>query len=163
MLRALADLDPNEGEVAAGNVERGSMAAPQWRRMVGFVPAESGWWSDIVGDHFADRQGAAEIIERLGLPAEALDWQVSRLSTGERHRLALLRALIIEPGVLLLDEPTAALDETATGNIEKLLRERMTLGTAIVLVTHDVAQVKRIADFVMQVKEGRAGAPEPVK
>ena len=51
-LRAIADLDPSNGEVTLDGAARSAMAAPDWRRKVALVPAESGWWADIVGEHF---------------------------------------------------------------------------------------------------------------
>ncbi|MGI9462434.1 MAG: ABC transporter ATP-binding protein [Aestuariivirgaceae bacterium] len=163
LLRAIADLDPNNGVVHAGDRERREVPAPQWRRQVGFVPAESGWWADNVGDHFAEPDLAKPIIDQLGLPQEALDWQVARLSTGERHRLALARTLALKPDILLLDEPTAALDKDATAKAEEIIRTQMEHGVSIVLVTHEAGQVRRMADAVLTIKDGRAGAPEPVK
>ena len=53
-LRALADLDPSEGDVFLNDVNRNDIDAPQWRRQVGWLPAESAWWADEVGDHFRD-------------------------------------------------------------------------------------------------------------
>src|ERR1019366_6852366 len=52
-LRMIADLDPNEGEVFLDGVARSTMTAPAWRRQVVYVPAESGWWTDHIIDHFA--------------------------------------------------------------------------------------------------------------
>lgn len=108
LLRAIADLDPNTGEVRLEGASRDSMSAPLWRRQVRFVPAESAWWADRVGDHFRTPKKTAKSAIEIGLPAESLDWEVARLSTGEKQRLGLLRAIEDDPPVLLLDEPTAA-------------------------------------------------------
>ena len=84
-----------------------------------------------------------------------MNWQVARLSTGEKHRLALLRALEQEPEVLLLDEPTTMLDAGTTERVEALLKARMMQGLSIVMVTHDPAQPERIAGRVMWLEDGR--------
>ncbi|MDR3417561.1 MAG: ATP-binding cassette domain-containing protein, partial [Nevskia sp.] len=104
-LRMIADLDPNEGEVWLDGKPRSGFAAPAWRRQVVYVPAESGWWADAIAAHFRkDQLGQAQALaERLGLPAGILGEQVSRLSTGERQRLSLIRALTAASPVLLLD------------------------------------------------------------
>ncbi|MDH3346207.1 MAG: ATP-binding cassette domain-containing protein, partial [Kiritimatiellaceae bacterium] len=52
LLRALADLDPAEGAIYLDGAERAEMAAPAWRRQVGWLPAEASWWADRVGEHF---------------------------------------------------------------------------------------------------------------
>lgn len=145
-LRAIVDLDPNEGRVSLGGVERASIPAYEWRRKVSFVPAESGWWADSVGEHFKYPEKAAEIFKALGLPKDVLSWQVNRLSTGERQRLSIARALSLTPEILLLDEPTAALDPQAAGLVEVLMRQKLTAGTSIIFVTHDADQAQRMAD-----------------
>jgi len=162
LLRAIADLDPNDGSVRLNGDVRESEPAPAWRKRVGLIPAESGWWTDTVGEHFSHPDRAPHILERLGMPTDALSWQVLRLSTGERHRLAIARALLLEPQVLLLDEPTAALDKQAARKVEAVLRQQMKAGTTIVLVTHDPAQVKRLAHSQLVLKAGQASAQEPV-
>lgn len=148
----LADLDPNEGEVLLDGVSRARMTAPAWRRKVVYVAADSGWWRDAVADHFPDLRAARALAGRLALKAELIDGPVLRLSTGERQRLALIRALLLGSPVLLLDEPTSALDEDLTACVEIVLRERLALGTVIVMVTHDPAQAMRLAQrhFVMR-------------
>jgi ABC-type lipoprotein export system ATPase subunit len=80
---------------------------------------------------------------------------VARLSTGERQRLALLRALGPENRVLLLDEPTSGLDSDSTELVEALLRRRMANGTAILLVTHDPKQAQRMASHHYELEDGR--------
>ena len=113
-LRAIADLDANEGDVALNGVTRNTMPADAWRRHVALVPAESGWWADIVGEHFIAAPPDMGLMEALGLATEALTWTVARLSSGEKHRLAILRALSLRPKALLLVEPSASLDESST-------------------------------------------------
>jgi ABC-type iron transport system FetAB ATPase subunit len=145
-LRMIADLDPNEGEVWLGKAARSSMSPTRWRRNVVFVAAQPGWWADSVTAHFPPEcQAKAKAASgRLGLAANLFDAEVARLSTGEKQRFALVRALVRNPPVLLLDEPTAALDERAVQLVEELLRERMAAGTSIVLVTHDPDQSQRL-------------------
>lgn len=154
LLRAIADLDPNRGEVRLDGRLRGAMLAPRWRRQVTYVWPDAGWWADRVGDHVADGKAAAELLPDLGLPADALDWPVARASTGERQRLALVRALVQQPRVLLLDEPTGALDPEATERVEAVLRGRLAGGTGIILVTHDAGQAARLARRRMRVEGG---------
>jgi len=142
-LRAVADLDPNDGAVRLNGQSRNAMAAPQWRRRVVYVPAESGWWADHVGGHFDDRDAATGLLHRLQLPSDCLDWPVARLSTGERQRLALARAMVLAPKVLLLDEPTSGLDFETTLRVEAVLHEKLADGAAILFVSHDREQAER--------------------
>ena len=155
LLRAIADLDPNDGDVALNGVTRNSMPANAWRRQVALVPAESGWWADIVGEHFIAAPPDMGLLDALGLAAEALTWTVARLSSGEKHRLAILRALSLRPRALLLDEPSASLDETSTERLEAVLADQRAAGVPIVLVTHDAAQAERLAGRVITMAGGR--------
>lgn len=160
LLRMIADLDPNEGQVRLDGRDRAQFPATEWRRNVVYVAADSGWWADDVRAHFraADR-GAVEILaERLGLKKELLDGSVARLSTGEKQRLALARALLLMPRVLLLDEPTSALDEQSTERFEVILRERMAQGLSLVLVTHDGRQAQRLAHHHYRMSAGKLEA-----
>lgn len=81
----------------------------------------------------------------LAPPAGLLDAEVARLSTGERQRLALLRSLSREPVVLLLDEPTAALDGASALAMEALLQSRVRDGLSILWVTHSTEQAARVS------------------
>ena len=145
-LRMIADLDPNDGEVRLDGEERRGMPAPAWRRKAPYVAAESGWWLPTAAEHFPPehRAAAAVLAERLGVGKEPFGGEVRLLSTGERQRLALMRALVLDPPVLLLDEPTGPLDPETTGKVEDVLRERLRGGASIVLVSHDPTQAGRL-------------------
>lgn len=143
-LRAVADLDPHDGTVGLDGADRLAAPASEWRRRVAYLAAESGWWTDNTGAHFADTKAAAALLPELGLAGDALEWPVARLSTGERQRLALIRLLIGAPRVMLLDEPTSALDDTATRAVEALIRRRLADGTSALVVSHDSGQAERL-------------------
>ena len=155
LLRAIADLDPNEGLVCLDGRDRSTIAGPEWRRLVGCVPAEPGWWADTVGEHFSGWTAALAVVRDLGFPKEAKAWPITRLSTGERLRLALIRALMVRPKVLLLDEPTAALDPASVASVESLIAARVQAGLAVLWVTHDAEQAKRIAHRLLAVSDGQ--------
>jgi putative ABC transport system ATP-binding protein len=160
-LRMISDLDPNQGKVWLNGTERGSLPAPQWRSQATYVAAESGWWADKVIDHFTafSRSEVAALAGRLGLRGDLLDAPVAQLSTGEKQRLSLMRALLRAPPVLLLDEPTGPLDEESVVRVEALLRERMATGTSILLVTHDPDQAERLGNQRYRMVAGRLETP----
>ncbi len=154
-LRMIADLDPSSGEVFLDGVLRGSMQAPVWRRQVVYNQAEPGWWADDVAAHFPDLAKARASAGRLAVAPELLDGPVLRLSTGERQRLGLIRALLLDPPVLLLDEPTGALDTDNAALVEALLRERLAAGTSILMVTHSEAQADRMGNRRFRMSDRR--------
>ena len=155
LLRMVADLDPHEGDALLDGAACSGMPASQWRRMVTYVAAESGWWDERVDAHFLPGTDFAALFPSVGVPAEAGAWPVARLSTGERQRLALLRALTPQNRVLLLDEPTSGLDAENTERVEQLLRNRLSTGIAILLVTHNLEQAARIATRHLLVRDGQ--------
>lgn len=153
LLRSVADLDPHGGEAWLGDVACQSVSAPEWRRMVGFLPAESAWWDDVVAAHY---QAPDKVpFEKLGFASEVSDWPVSRLSTGERQRLALLRLLENEPSALLLDEPTANLDAASVELVIELIDDyRRDHDAPVIWVSHDEALPLRLGGrkFVLEHK-----------
>jgi tungstate transport system ATP-binding protein len=100
------------------------------------------------------RARADEALARAGL--EHLARTPARLlSGGEQQRLALARALSLDPDALLLDEPTSNLDPASTAAIEELARDARDAGRTVVMVTHDQGQARRLADRVIFMNHGR--------
>lgn len=144
LLRAIADLEPHAGEIRLGDQAQTALTGHAWRQTVMLVPAESQWWAEDVGAHFTHDCRAG--LSALGLSPETFDWQVDRLSSGEKQRLALLRALSRRPRALLLDEPTANLDHTTTLACEVwLVAQARHHGMPVLWVAHDPEQIKRVA------------------
>jgi ABC-type iron transport system FetAB ATPase subunit len=154
LLRQIADLDPGTGQIWLDGQEKHSMSGPAWRRRVVYCPAEAGWWDDQVAPHFPSTRDALALLDRFKLSSNLLQTQVHHLSSGERQRMGLIRALLNDPAVLLLDEPTAALDEVATGLVEAELCARLAAGTSIVLVTHSAAQAARLGNRTLSLRDG---------
>ncbi len=100
------------------------------------------------------RARAADWADRIGL-GEAKTRQATILSGGERQKLALARALIVEPEALFLDEPCTSLDGRAMREIEAILREASATGTRIVMSTHDMGQARRLATEVLFILRGK--------
>lgn len=145
LLRAMADLDPHTGRLLLGGADSESFSGPQWRRKVGYLPAESLWWFERVDRHFSAAISATW-LSRLGFADDVLTWEISRLSSGEKQRLALLRLLQNQPEVLLLDEPTASLDQKNVAIVEEFVLSYIKeSAAACVWVSHDADQLARLA------------------
>lgn len=154
LLRAIADLDPHQGQMWLDGMSAEAMAVHQWRRQVGLLPAESAWWHDTVEPHFNNI--VESWLTELGFTFEVLKWQINRLSSGERQRLALLRLLMLKPRVLLLDEPTANLDAKSIGRVEHLLKTYCLDHQPVVIwVSHDEAQLNRNCSAIFTIRGDR--------
>ena len=150
ILRAIADLDPVQGLVFLDGAERNEMPASDWRHKVRYCSAEPSWWTETAQAAFdeaekPDTGRLHRLLSALGLASELLERPLSVVSTGERQRLAFARALIDEPKVLLLDEPTAALDSQATALVEELIKYQLLAGRIVLLASHNRAQIERIS------------------
>ncbi|MDX2482732.1 MAG: ATP-binding cassette domain-containing protein [Pseudodonghicola sp.] len=100
------------------------------------------------------RERAAACAETVGLRVR-LKKDANTLSGGEKQKMALARALITEPALLFLDEPSANLDGRSTREIEEILTHIRAGGTRIVMSTHDIGQARRLADEVVFLHDGR--------
>lgn len=94
------------------------------------------------------------ILEHVGL-IDRVNQPARLLSGGEQQRLALARALVMEPEVLFLDEPTASLDPASVQMIEEIVLAAHARGTKIIFITHDPGQARRLADEVVFLHRGR--------
>lgn len=157
LLRAIADVIPHQGECFLNAKMCQTFSPPTWRGQVAMLPAESFWWHDSVAPHFQAQKmdsSFTALLERLGFSDEVLSWDIRRLSTGERQRLALLRILINKPQVLLLDEPTSALDQAMLGAVEEIIQEYCALHqVACLWVSHDLEQLFRVASRVFRLEK----------
>ncbi len=104
-------------------------------------------------EHREAKEKALQALETAGLAA-IVNTPAQRLSAGEQQRLALARALVLEPAILFLDEPTASVDPVSTAPIEAMLKQAANQGCRIVIVSHDLNQVKRLADEVLLMNQG---------
>lgn len=154
LLRAIADLDPHEGEMYLDGIACNAMAPTTWRQQVGLLVAESQWWGGVAGDHFDSKP--TKYLEALGLDPDIMSWNIARLSSGERQRLGLVRLLVNKPRVLLLDEPTANMDPESTQKAEMLIKQYQSeTSAAIICVSHHHDQIGRMADRHFCMKDGQ--------
>lgn len=160
LFSAIADLVVNEGEVSLDGVNRDNMAATEWRKMVRYVSAEPSWWGATAKDHVPDDEKTREMAARFGLTLDLFERPIEQLSTGERQRFGLLRALVDEPQVLLLDEPTAGLDHETSLKIEAELLRLAGEGRIVFIISHSEAQIERIAGRVVSIVDGKLCAEE---
>lgn len=159
LLRALVDIIPYNGHVVLNDQCVLSVPANIWRKKVGLVPAESVWWHETVEPHFPTNDALQgfpfkDMLDSLGFSIDVLNWEVSRLSSGEKQRLSILRTMVNLPLVLLLDEPTSNLDHKFTIVVEELIKNYVeTHNGSCIIVSHDKGQLKRIADRSYEVRK----------
>src|SRR5438270_3936404 len=164
--RALATLlEPDAGAVLLGGRDASQIAPTEFRTRVAFLAQQPAMFEGSVvrnlktgpelhGKSMSDTQ-ASDLIRAVGLDEPILQREARILSGGERQRVALARALANAPEVLLLDEPTAALDPEAGERIVALLRELRTGGLSIILVTHVEAHARALRGTLYRCERGR--------
>lgn len=161
LLRCVAGLrDASSGDIQFKGRPAGEDGWPAFRRQVVLVAQQPVLLDASVEENLArvfayqsserpfPRDEAEALLERLDLGAQRLSQPARSLSVGQQQRVCLVRALLMRPAVLLLDEPSSALDAEAIGLVEDLLRRAVDEGRCggILLVTHDQEQIQRLCD-----------------
>lgn len=164
-LRMIATLlEPDEGAITIDGIDR-RREPLKARERLAYVPAEAGLPDRLTPREvvrlFARIQGVADpaqaadsLLERLGAGSYA-DSPCAELSTGMKRRVVLARALVHEPAVLLLDEPTDGLDVPGRRDVLRLVRAQAEQGKAVVLSSHIMGEVERVVDRIGLVGKGR--------
>ena len=166
-------LRPDRGRIALDDEVMFDNAAgidvPAWRRRIGYVFQEGRLFPHLsvkhnldygrwMGGHAADPAAFAHAVALLDI-GHLLDRRPGKLSGGERQRVAVGRALLMRPRLLLLDEPLASLDEARKQDILPYLeRLRDEAKVPMIYVSHDAAEVRRIASRVVRLDGGRVVA-----
>ena len=170
LLRLLNRLeDPDAGRILLSGVDIRSLDPLALRRRVAAVPQVPFMYEGTVLDNLrqpfvfrglpqpsADSEEVRRVLELCRLPVELLPRKARSLSIGQQQRLALARALVTEPGVLLLDEPTSALDPPTADQLGQSLRDiRRERGLTLLMLTHDLRLARRVADRAAFLEAGR--------
>jgi osmoprotectant transport system ATP-binding protein len=170
LLRMIVGLvRPDTGRVVIDGVLLSRDNVEALRHRIGYVIQDGGLFPHLTaGENVALlarhlRRDSTWIAERMsvlsalaGIPADALARYPQQLSGGQRQRVGLMRALMLDPPVLLLDEPLGALDPVTRNELQRELKsifER--LGKTVIMVTHDMAEAAYFADEVVMMREGR--------
>lgn len=162
LLRCCNRLDaPTGGAIRLRGIDVATLDPLALRRRVGMVfqapTAFPGTVLDnlLVADRTLGEADAVNLLERCGLAGAMVGRSADSLSGGEAQRMVVARALATRPEVLLADEPTSALDAVATIRLERLARAIAQDGVAILWVTHDLEQMRRLADRLVVMDSGR--------
>ncbi|TFG29862.1 ATP-binding cassette domain-containing protein [Candidatus Thorarchaeota archaeon] len=167
LLRIAVDLmTPLTGEIFALGLQVSEWDPRELRRNVILVPQESQMFPSSVRDNLSwgltirnetvNDEALSEILEEVKLTSINLDDDASNLSGGEKQRIAIARALLMKPKALLLDEPTASLDNVSALAVEEVLDELIeSHQIGILMVTHNIDQAKRFASRVVDIHGGK--------
>ncbi|WP_425100175.1 ATP-binding cassette domain-containing protein [Tropicibacter sp. S64] len=158
LLRVLHGLlDPDSGTVFWGGQSAAAVATRQamvFQKPVLLRRSVAANLDFVLRSRGKDRSRRDALLDHVGLLHKAK--QPARLlSGGEAQRLALARALAVEPEVLFLDEPTASLDPASTRAIEDIVRDALTRDLRVIFVSHDLGQARRMGDDVVFLSKGR--------
>ncbi len=169
LLRLLNRLDdPRSGSIVWEGRDLVDNEPTDLRRRVAMVFQRPALFAGSVEDNLAvgapsiDRQGAIAALTRVGLGPELIDRPAADLSGGEAQRMCFARALLTAPAVMLADEPTASLDGASRHVVEALARGLADDGLPFVWVSHDVDQLRRLADHVVVLVDGGVVATGPL-
>jgi putative ABC transport system ATP-binding protein len=150
---------PTRGRVTLDGADLATLDPLALRRRVGMVFQQPTVFAGTVRDNLeVARPGigddAGRAIARVGLDPALVDRQADDLSGGEAQRLCIARSLLTGPEVLLMDEPTSSLDRDNRDVVEALTRSLADAGIAVLWVTHDLAQARRLATDIVVLIDG---------
>jgi osmoprotectant transport system ATP-binding protein len=160
---------PDEGTITVGGEKLDARTAPQLRLRMGYVIQDGGLFPHLTAEENAvivarqngvtkarARERLEALIELVGLSKAHLDRYPIELSGGERQRVGLMRALMLDPPILLFDEPLAALDPIIRIRLQEDLRRIFReLKKTVLFVTHDLAEAAFVADEIVLLHEGK--------
>jgi osmoprotectant transport system ATP-binding protein len=160
---------PQQGSVVVAGRELGPGNVLEMRQRIGYVIQSGGLFPHLTGEAnvtLAARylrkdvgwmeQRVSELAELVQLPRDALSRFPNDLSGGQRQRVSLMRALMLDPAVLLLDEPLGALDPMVRHGLQEDLRRLFErLGKSVLLVTHDMAEAAFFANNIVLMRAGK--------
>lgn len=162
LLRLFTRLEEaNGGRITFHGVRLDDYAVLELRRRVQLVSQQPVLLADTIIDEIRlaspqlGRGESQRLLGRVALPSSFVDRTTKGLSGGEAQRVVLARALALQPEVLLLDEPTSALDAHSAAAIEQAVREHVTSGGTVIFVSHNTAQLRRVADQVCLMEPSR--------
>lgn len=151
---------PTSGRVLLDGIDVATLDPRALRRRVAMVFQRPTPFAGTVLDNLrvatptVSREAATAAMRRADLDASFLDRPADDLSGGEAQRMCVARTLVTEPEVVLMDEPTSSLDPQSTRTMEHLARTLADGGVPVVWVTHDLDQMRRLADRVLVVIDG---------
>ena len=156
---------PTRGTITIN--DQPALPGSRWRSHIGIVMHEGWLYPELSGRQNLELNAALHGVSLSDVmqAAQRLDCQtfidqpVGTCSRGQRQRLALARALLSTPGLLLLDEPTAGLDSQATQLLTQVITEQRQRGTAIVVVSHNEQWTSAIADRTVTIVQGTLESP----
>ncbi|MCB9495043.1 MAG: ATP-binding cassette domain-containing protein [Desulfobacteraceae bacterium] len=153
LLKSIADMLPHDGKIFLDEVEQQDIKAREWRKQVALLPAEVVFWNHKIKDDL--KTADHEVIKKFGFnPLEILEKNTDDLSSGEKQRIGLLRIFENRPKVLLLDEPSANLDEKNKMILEEIVLDYIeTNNASAVWVAHDPEQLKRVSSKIYQITQ----------
>lgn len=174
LLRLCASLiSPSDGKITYNGIDMNSYDAAKLRKSIAYCAQSSCLFGSTVMDNLAfpfmirneeyNKERVNGLLSMFGLPGSILDADIKSLSGGEKQRIAMIRALIFIPEVLLLDEVSSALDTENSLAAENVVHDLNKKGVTVLWITHDPAQSHRYANRLMTLEAGRIKSMEVLR
>jgi putative ABC transport system ATP-binding protein len=166
-------VSPTNGNIFYKNIPYTKYGPIEWRRKIAYCFQTPSLFGDTVMDNLKfpffirnkklDLSMIKELLKNFKMSSEYLSRSIDNLSGGEKQRIALIRALIFNPEILLLDEVTSALDEKNTLIVEDVIKSLNDSGTTILWITHNSEQSKKYANKILSIENGKFNSLEVIK